>query len=62
MRARVELKYSNFPAESISVDSQCTRGAGLIAFYVVQHLLDVSLFKFIYGFWEKDSALDHSAD
>ena len=62
MWARVQLKYSNFPAESISVNAESAGGAGLIALHMIQYLLDVAFFKFIHGFREKYSALDHSAD
>jgi hypothetical protein len=50
MRPRLQLENSNFPAQRISVDPQRARGAGLIALYVIQYLLDVAFFKLIDGF------------
>jgi len=55
----VELVFGDFAAESVAMNAENFRGAGLIAVGALEDAFDEALFEFADGLIEEDAALHH---
>jgi len=55
----IEPVFSDLAAQSVSVNAEGLRGAGLISVVALKDALDETFLEFFDGFFEQDAALHH---
>jgi hypothetical protein len=57
----VQLVNANLAAKRITMNTEESRGAGLIAIGTVEHALDKFFLELVYRFFKQNASLDHLA-